>query len=53
MGLVERRERAALERVTKPAKPTGKRRGAAAGAEMADKCRVQGGAGPDPAEEGS
>jgi hypothetical protein len=54
MGLVERRGRAALEPwVTRPARPTGKRRGAAAGAEVADDCRVQGGAGPDPAEEES
>jgi hypothetical protein len=50
MGLVERR---ALERVTRPARPTGKRRGAAAGAEVADDSRVQGGAGPDPAEKES
>jgi hypothetical protein len=49
MGLVERRGMAALEQVTKPARPTGKRRGAAAGAEVADDCRVQGGARLDPA----
>jgi hypothetical protein len=51
MGLVERRGMAALERVTKPARPTGKRRGAADGAGVADDCRLQGGAGPDRAEE--